>query len=125
VLKERENTLRQHFEELPLNTNYRSVKEIIAFNNALFDSIEKALPLPQQKIYLKHKQETQENTGKGKVEVITYAIEKNKQINWRKSRSMSWILFDRSRLLLNPTGDCNFMPDQRRCQCIRTFSDQK
>ncbi len=78
VLKERENTLRQHFEELPLNTNYRSVKEIIAFNNALFDSIEKALPLPQQKIYLKHKQETQEKTGKGKVEVITYSIEKNK-----------------------------------------------
>lgn len=43
IIEERSDTLARNFKENILNTNYRSVKTIIEFNNNLFDALSEKL----------------------------------------------------------------------------------
>ena len=64
-----ENTLVQNSKELNLNTNYRSQKEIVAFNNGLFAFCEGFLDENTKKIYHKSAQEYLPNKQGGMVEI--------------------------------------------------------
>lgn len=67
ILNERRNNLVRNFKENFLNTNYRSLKTIIDFNNDFFDKLsEELLNNLHKKIYEKQKQEIK-NKGVGLV----------------------------------------------------------
>lgn len=57
VIEERAQSLRRNYEEKILNTNYRSLKNVIAFNNDFFEVTNQALLSgPLQNIYASHAQ---------------------------------------------------------------------
>jgi len=64
ILAERESSLIRHYSPENLDTNYRSKKEIVDFNNDFFDIISKQIPEPYSEIYDKSSQLSNEkNTG--------------------------------------------------------------
>jgi ATP-dependent exoDNAse (exonuclease V) beta subunit len=56
LLKERTQVLKQHFEEEPLNNNYRSTRDVIEFNNAFFKALKERHSEEVQTIYKGHEQ---------------------------------------------------------------------
>lgn len=64
ILKERENSLERHFENRQLDKNYRSLAEIVKFNNSLFDFLAHQFLHDEFKnIYHHQAQKYHEDTG--------------------------------------------------------------
>ena len=77
LLKERENKLKEHFQEINLSMNYRSKKEIVEFNNNYFEYIRKDREAKDSYVFDMYKDVKQsfkaEHSGGG---VCLYAIKK-------------------------------------------------
>lgn len=69
ILQERENSLKRHYETKKLDTNYRSKKEIVDFNNDFFDVISKKIPQPYDSIYDESSQLVRENNDGGYIQI--------------------------------------------------------
>ncbi|MCF8297276.1 MAG: UvrD-helicase domain-containing protein [Saprospiraceae bacterium] len=69
ILKERENSLKRHYETKKLDTNYRSKKEIVDFNNEFFDIISKKIPVPFNSIYDESSQLVNKNNKGGFIQI--------------------------------------------------------
>lgn len=79
LTSQRENMLTHAYREIPLNTNYRSGKNIVDFNNSLFQFIVEKnwLPPSQQAVYQLHHQDiTNANTKLSSVEIHLIELEK-------------------------------------------------
>lgn len=57
IVREQERTLVDHFHEQRLNRNYRSLPEIVRFNNEFFTLLSGLLDPPENSVYLNHTQE--------------------------------------------------------------------
>lgn len=77
IIEERADTLTRNYKENILNTNYRSVKTIIEFNNQLFDTLsEKLLNETTKPIYSQQAQSIK-NTETGYITINTGKTEKD------------------------------------------------
>lgn len=85
IITERENALIRNYEGKVLDTNFRSLKEIVEFNNSLFEYLpQKLLTSDFQSIYKSQKQELQHKEG-GYVSLRLGEIPKNEidELNFR------------------------------------------
>ena len=73
----REALLRQHFDEKFLKTNYRSLMEIVDFNNQFFELAAQRLPDYLRKIYHEHAQQYDRNKTGGSVRLEFYRETEN------------------------------------------------
>ncbi len=76
IIEERGNVLARNFKESILNTNYRSVKTIIEFNNNLFDVLSEKLLNDTTKPIYSHQAQQIKNEALGYVTVNTGKVEK-------------------------------------------------
>lgn len=85
VIAEREAALIRNYEGKILNTNFRSLKEIVEFNNSIFEFLpQKLLTHDFQSIYKSQKQELRHDDG-GYVSVRLGEVQKNEidELNFR------------------------------------------
>ena len=76
LIDERSNNLKRNFKENLLNTNFRSLKTIIEFNNSLFDKLNIELLNDQnKKIYINQEQNIK-NSGEGLITIDTGKVSK-------------------------------------------------
>jgi ATP-dependent exoDNAse (exonuclease V) beta subunit len=77
IIREREASLKRHYEPKFLGSNYRSRSEIITFNNQLYSTLSETLPESLKRIYAQQEQKgNADNTG-GCVSVEFFELEKN------------------------------------------------
>jgi ATP-dependent exoDNAse (exonuclease V) beta subunit len=77
IIREREASLKRHYDLKFLGSNYRSRKEIISFNNQLYSSLSETLPETYRRIYEQLEQKgNADNTG-GCVSVEFFDLERN------------------------------------------------
>ncbi|MGB0424963.1 MAG: UvrD-helicase domain-containing protein, partial [Flavobacteriales bacterium] len=62
-MKDRERVLQQHYKEVVLGKNYRSLEEVVNFNNSLFDAFRDELPPRFQSIFDAQAQEVVHKGG--------------------------------------------------------------
>ncbi|MDR0603987.1 MAG: UvrD-helicase domain-containing protein [Bacteroidales bacterium] len=67
VLKETESILKRNYEKMFLQTNYRSKKEVVMFNNSFFEYVIKNIYPQLKDIYLHAAQKIKEENGGGAV----------------------------------------------------------
>ena len=79
LLRERTEVLKRHFNEEPLNNNYRSTKDIIEFNNAFFDMLKNEHSYDVQTIYRAHQQGVI-NSTRGYITLNCESIEKSEVV---------------------------------------------
>ncbi|MDD2633515.1 MAG: UvrD-helicase domain-containing protein [Bacteroidales bacterium] len=77
IMLARENLLRHHCKELELDTNYRSFKEVVGFNNDFFDFAKQLMPENLQTIYDCSPQKVDEKKTGGSVDIHFLKFEKN------------------------------------------------
>ncbi len=77
IIEERSDTLARNFKENILNTNYRSVKTIIEFNNNLFDKLSEILLNDITKPIYAHQAQNIKSTETGYITVNTGKVEKD------------------------------------------------
>ncbi|PLW99608.1 MAG: hypothetical protein C0593_02725 [Marinilabiliales bacterium] len=66
---ERSNTLRTQYNEMHLENNFRSKREVIAFNNWFFEEAKKYIPESQKQIYDHHNQNFDESNTGGVIDI--------------------------------------------------------
>ncbi len=69
TLLEQEKSLKRSFEEKVLNTNYRSLPNIVQFNNLFFESVKKTSDFDFSSIYNEVEQNIVSNENKGSVHI--------------------------------------------------------
>jgi len=85
VLKEREIALINNHKAQQLETNYRSHKEVIDFNNWLFEGLTKFLPEKNREIYAAHEQlSTHKSEGLVEVSFLEGEKEELEQLHFNK-----------------------------------------
>ncbi len=72
ILMSREATLRQHFQEEVLKWNYRSARDIVAFNNDFFDAASALIEEPWRKIYQDHRQIAGKEDKRGYINICLF-----------------------------------------------------
>ncbi len=77
IIEERAKTLKRNYKENILNTNYRSVKTIIEFNNKLFESLSERLLNETTKLVYNNQAQTIKNVEEGYITINTGKVEKD------------------------------------------------
>ncbi len=85
ILDIREKTLQRNYHEEFLDTNYRSKKEIIDFNNEFFETIKAVFPENLKKNYEKHEQKLDVNNIGGGVQISFLQKEDYRNITLEKT----------------------------------------
>ncbi|NCA85961.1 MAG: hypothetical protein EOM83_10350 [Clostridia bacterium] len=92
IMLQRENLLRHHYKELELDTNYRSFREVVEFNNDFFDFAKQLVPENLQAIYHCSPQKVDEKKTGGSVDIHFLKFEKNEtDTDVKEDKKQQWM----------------------------------